>query len=229
MTEFNLPAQAIAWLAAAERALSGTDAAQKDEILDGLRSHITEALSRGEALDDVLTRLGPAAEIRDSTASAGPDVRRPIEADPVVDAPQVDPVNERYFTTRRVLQIGSLLLALAAAVYLSLQPGYTESTLDSAGNIVSETTTLAFFTMGPKIAGPLIAAVALTAVPLFVRVSTRRINLTVASLLGILAVLSTYWIIGWFILPAAIVSIIAATLRSTPRKPMAPRHEAATI
>lgn len=227
MTEFHLPAQAIAWLADAERALSGTDAAQKDLILDGLRSHITEALSRGEALDDVLTRLGPAAEIRDSAASDGPDARRRADADAVAEAPRVDPVIERYFTTRRALQLGSLLLALAAAVYISLQPGYVAATLDSTGRIVSETTALAFFTMGPKAAGTLIAAIALTAVPLFLEPRARHLNLAVALILVVLAVLSTYWMIGWFILPAALVSVIAATLRYLPRKPMAPRPEAA--
>ena len=229
MTEFHLPAQAVAWLATAERALSGTDAAQKNEILDGLRSHITEALSRGEMLDDILTRLGPAAKIKDSTVSDGLDARQSVDAGPATGAPRVDPLDVRYFTTRRVVQICSLLLALAAAVYVSLLPGYVGGTMDGTGRIISETTTILFFSMGPKVAGTLIAAITLTTVPLFMGPRARHINTAVALLMVILAALTMYWNVGWFIIPAALVSVIAATLPNPHRKPMAPRTEAATI
>ncbi len=85
VTRNELPAEAVAWLAAAEQALRHASAEQTTEIMDGLRSHITEALARGEAVDEVLMRLGPPADVPDPVLEDIPGRRPDIKPAQVVD------------------------------------------------------------------------------------------------------------------------------------------------
>lgn len=221
MTHNELPPEAVAWLAAAEQTLRRASAEQTTEIMEGLRSHITEALARGEAVDDVLMRLGSPTDVADPMLEEIPR-RRPVikPAQEQLSAPQQRPGLKGYMTAKRTAQIISFALALLAAAIISLRTGYVSSTVDpDTGEVISTTTHLVLFSMDPKVAATLIAALLLTAVPPFVR--GRRMPLTtacVAGIMTILAITTTVWIVGWFILPAAIAAVIAATLPFTPRE-----------
>lgn len=122
-------------------------------------------------------------------------------------------------TAKRTAQIISFALVLLAAAIISLRTGYVGSTIDpDTGEVISTTTQIVLFNMDPKVAGTLVAALLLTAVPPFIQ--GRRMPLTtacVAGLMVILALATTIWIVGWFILPAAIAAVIAATLPITHR------------
>lgn len=230
MTHNELPAEAVAWLAAAEQTLRRASAEQTAEIMDGLRSHITEALARGEAVDDVLTRLGPPTDVADPMLEELPRRRPDINPAQVQStAPPQRPGLKGYMTAKRTAQIISFALALLAAAIISLRTGYVGSTIDpDTGEVISTTTQLVLFNMDPKIAVTLIAALLLTAVPPFVR--GRRMPLTtacVAGIMTILAITTTIWIVGWFILPAAIAAVIAATIPIAPRERRAFRQQPA--
>lgn len=221
MTHNELPAEAVAWLAAAEQTLWRASAEQTTEIMDGLRSHITEALARGEAVDDVLSRLGPPTDVADPVLEDIPGRRPDIKPTQVQSTiPPQRPGIKGYMTATRTAQIVSFSLVLLAAAIISLRTGYVGSTIDpDTGEVISTTTQLVLFNMDPKVAATLIAALLLTAVPPLIR--GRRMPLTtvcVAGLMVTLAIVTTIWIVGWFILPAAIATVIAATLPITRRE-----------
>lgn len=230
MTHNELPAEAVAWLAAAERTLRRASAEQTTEIMDGLRSHITEALARGEAVDDVLMRLGPPTDVADPVFEEIP--RRRPDVKPAQMQPPAPPQRsgiKGYMSAKRTAQIVSFVLALLATAIISLRTGYVGSTIDpGTGEVISTTTQLVLFSMDPKVAVTLIAALLLTAVPPFVR--GRRmplITVFVAGLMVTLAIASTIWIVGWFVLPAAIAAVIAATIPIKPRELPAFRQQPA--
>ncbi len=54
----RLPDRAAAWLNAVDERLSHLDKRQREEIVDGLRLHLLEAIDSGEEADDALVRLG---------------------------------------------------------------------------------------------------------------------------------------------------------------------------
>jgi uncharacterized membrane protein len=231
VTRNDLPDEAEAWLAAAEQALRHAFAEQTTEIMDGLRSHITEALARGEEVNEVLTRLGPPAYVADPVIEDVPGRRasiiKPVQV-PATTPPQ-RPGIKGYMTAKRTAQVSSFALALLAAVIISLQTGYVGYTVNrETGEILSTTTQIALFNMDSKVAGTLVAALLLTAIPPFIR--GRRMALVTAcisSLLVILALATTIWIVGWFILPAAIAAVVATTLPIAPRDRRAFRQQPA--
>lgn len=218
MTEYRLPPEARTWLNAVERALTNVRPPQRVEIVDGLRAHIIEALERGDAVDDVLYRLGSPTEIANLAA------QEELETIPTSMAPT------RYVTVQRVVQFAACALAIVAASVIALLPGSVENTVDSHGNITSTTTTIALFNMDQKVAATLVVAILLTAVPLLVRGrGWRPVTISVAILMVVLAALTTLWIVGWFIVPAAVLSVIAACLPTTARRRSASRPKSVAV
>jgi hypothetical protein len=222
VTQNELPAEALTWLVAAEQALRRASAEQTTEIMDGLRSHITEALARGEAVEDVLTRLGPPEDVADPALEDVPGRRPDIVKSTQVrsDTPPQRAGFKGYMTAKRAAQIISFVLAFLAAAIISLRPGHVETTVDPAtGEVIGTSTHIVLFSMDPKIAAALAAAVLLTAIPPLTRGRRMPIStVCVAVLMVILALVTTMWIVGWFIMPAAIAAVIAAALPITPRE-----------
>jgi hypothetical protein len=230
VTHNELPAEATAWLAAAEHALLNTATHQRTEIMDGLRSHITEALARGEAVDDVLERLGPPADVADPD---GEDLIRQPEATGLAPVGPDHPPRRReikgYLTAKRIAQLSGFALAFLTAACISLLPGYVETTVDPAtGQIIDTTSHIALFSMDPRTAATLAAAILLTAVPPLVRGRAMQpVTICVAALTVLLAFSTMMWIVGWFILPVALATVIAAALSSAPRDQRLSRLKAA--
>ena len=231
MTHNELPAEATAWLAAAEQALLNAAAPQRAEIMDGLRSHISEALARGETVDDVLERLGPPAGVADPDGEdffiRQPEVTRTAEVGP--DRPPARRGMKGYLTAKRIAQLIAFALAFLTAACISLLPSYVETTVDPAtGEIIDTTSHIALFSMDPKTAAAFAAGILLTAVPPLVHGKAMQpVTICVAVLTVLLAFSTMMWIVGWFILPAAIATIIAAALPSLPRDQLLLRLEAA--
>lgn len=206
MSEYRLPTEARDWLSAVERALANVEPRQRAEIIDGLRAHIIEALGRGDAVDLVLSRLGSPEEIAD------------LAAREELVTPPSSVARSRYFTVRRVIQLSAFVLALVAFASLALLPGFVENTFDGNGEITSTTTTIALFNMDRMVAATLMIAILVTGTPLVVRGRAwQPVTIGVAVFMVILAALSTFWIVGWFIVPAAVASVIAACAPRTVR------------
>ncbi len=200
MSDRRLPAPAAAWLDEVQRGLSGIELRQRAEIVDGLRAHILEALDRGDSLDIILARLGSPADV----------VRQAVgDGAPVDETPD----GGRGRAVRRWVQLAALVLAVAAFVVVSLLPGYVSQTFDENGQLISSTTSILLFSMHPVLLATLILAVLFTAIPFLPQVSGRESVTTVAATL--MVVLSFVAVIGaanWFVVPAAIASVIAAFL-----------------
>ncbi len=113
----RLPDRAAAWLDAIDERLSHLDKRQREEIVDGLRLHLLEAIDSGEEADDVLVRLGSP----DHVAALSPrDDEFAAHSD--------------YWNAKRVIQIIALALTAAAVSAITLLPSYVSVTTDSAGN-----------------------------------------------------------------------------------------------
>ncbi|GAB6856158.1 HAAS signaling domain-containing protein [Microbacterium xylanilyticum] len=197
----SLPAQASAWLHAVSAQLSEVDPVQRDEIVDGLRSHIQESIDAGADVDSVLAQLGDPATVADEA---------------VRDDPSQAP---HYLNAKRVLQIVAAALALIATVALCVLPSYVSVTTDSRGHEKIETQPL-LAVMGPAYLLVLLIPVAITVVPLFLHGRAWKISSIVAAvLLGGFAILGAVSI-GRYYLPAGIIEIIAACLPLRSR-----RHE----
>lgn len=214
MTDYELPSKARVWLDAVQHALSNIEPLQRAEIVDGLRAHIIEALGRGDTVDVVLSRLGSPDEIADLA-----------EREELVTVPS-RVVRSRHLTGRRVAQFAAFGLAIVAFASLAPLPGYVENTFDSNGEITSTTTTIALFNMDRMVAAILIVAILLTGTPLIVRGRAQQpVTVGVAVILVAFAAISTLWIVGWFIMPAAVASLIAACIRPSTRPTAAPELE----
>lgn len=215
MTEYLLPPDANAWLDAVELALSNVRLPQRAEIVDGLRAHIIEVLERGETVDGVLSRLGSPTEIANHAAQEE------------VGTPPNSAAPVRHFTR---VQLAAFELAIVAACAIAFLPGYVQNTVDSHGKVTSTTTSIALFSMDPKVAVTLAVAILLTAVPLLVRGQAwRPVTISVAVLMAVLAAVTTLWIVGWFIVPAAVLSVIAAWLPARSRRRSAPATDPARV
>ena len=231
MTHDELPAEATAWLAAAELSLLNVATHQRAEIMDGLRSHITDALARGEIVDNVLERLGPPAGVADSDGEDSvirhPEVIRPAAIGN--DHPPRRRGTKEYLTAKRIAQLIAFALAFMTAACISLIPSYVENTVDPVtGEIIDTTSHIALFSMDPRTAATFAAGILLTAVPPLVHGKAMQpVTICVAALTVLLAVSTMMWIVGWFILPAAITTVIAASLPSLPRGRLLLRLEAA--
>lgn len=222
MTGDELPAAARLWLVAAEWELRHADARERDETLEGLRSHIAEALDRGERVEDILAGLGSPADVADGVDRKTGDLPGPqVAGEPVPARTRRRRVGADGSTgAGRVVHLIGFGLALLGAGWFSLLPGYVESTIDPAtGQISGPTTHLLLFTMDPRAAGALAAAVLLTVVPLLVRRRpVRPVAVWIGALMVLLAVATTGWNVGWFLLPAAAATVVAAVLPNGSRK-----------
>ena len=131
----------------------------------------------------------------------------------------------RHDHRRNVLQILAFTLGIAAALILLLVPGYTEVTQTNDGQEKIKSSTL-LETIGPWILRPLFIPVVLTGLPLLFRGPLRKyasvtatVALAIFTLLGSLSM-------GWFYLPATVVSFIALFSLST--KPKSPKSQSRT-
>ena len=195
----SLPAQASEWLRAVSARLSDVDPTQRDELVDGLRSHIQESIGTGIGVDTVLAQLGDPAAVADEALRDDPS-----------HAP-------RYLNAKRVLQIVALALALIATVVLCVLPSYVSVTTDSYGRETIETQPL-LVVMGPAYLLVLLIPVAIAAVPLFLHGRAWKVtSIGAAVLLGGFAILGVVSI-GRYYLPAGIIEVFASCL------PLRPRH-----
>lgn len=208
MSDYDMPREGRAWLGAVERALSSIDAAQRLEIVDGLRAHILDSLDRGDAIDGILARLGTPTSIVGQTE---------IETARSADARSERP---RPLTAKRILQIVAFGSVVAAICVIGLLPGYSGLTLDANGEIITVTTLIGFQNIAnwsPIFTGSMVLALLVTAVPLFVRgVVWARMSLAAAILMFVITVTSIVLIGNWPLVPAAVASVLAAVLPSHP-------------
>lgn len=201
----RLPNEATRWLKAVDARIATVDPAQRREIVDGFRSHIQESIDSGDDIDGVLASLGDPNDVADAALQDQPSTPT------------------RYLTVKRVLQIIALALAAAAVVALCALPGYVSVTTDSRGHESIQTQGV-LAVMGLPYLAVLMIPVVLAAIPLLLRGRAwQPASITVAILIaafGILGALS----IGFYYLPAVIVSIVAAIVPARPRttvpKPM---------
>jgi Protein of unknown function (DUF1700) len=195
----HLPMQASSWLRAVEAGLSRIDSTERDELVDGLRSHIQESIDAGDPVDDVLHRLGDPSGVAD-------EMLQQATASPV-----------RYLTTKRFLQLIGVVLAAAASIALCVLPSFVSVTTDSSGNEKIEAQNL-LQAQGLGFLIVLLIPVLIAAVPLLLHGRAWRISSVIAAVLitgfAVLGALS----IGRFYIPAAIVQVVAACLPSTTRK-----------
>ncbi len=205
----RLPDRAAAWLDAVDERLSHLDKRQREEIVDGLRLHLLEAIDSGEEADDVLVRLGSPDHVaglspRDDEFAAHSD----------------------YWNAKRVIQIIALALTAAAVSAIILLPSYVSETTDSAGNESITTQTV------PEVGGigfvailaiPLIFAAA----PLFAPGSSWQIfSIGSTVLLAVFAIVASPSI-GFYFLPAVVLEVIAVFLRPRRHPPSGRRAQRA--
>lgn len=121
-------------------------------------------------------------------------------------------------TAKRLTQAVALALAVAAFVFVSLQPGATIEQYDENGQIISSVTSIALLNMRPMILASVILAVLFTAIP-FAPQGRSRPATTVVS--AVLMVLLTFVAVAsasnWFIVPAAVASVAAVFMPAASR------------
>lgn len=151
----HLPAETTSWLRETNRRLRTLPHDYRAEVLAGLSEHLAELTANGLTGAEAVTRLGSPSSVAEDALTqyqqqSGAD-RRP-----------------HYFTTKRILQLVALTLAVAGALAVLLLPGYLEVTESADGTAQVDSATIL------EVAGPwyllvLTIPVALTALPLFAR------------------------------------------------------------
>jgi hypothetical protein len=127
------------------------------------------------------------------------------------------PMQRRYFTFKRILQILAVGLVLAAVSVVLFVPSYGSATETTGGVQTTEMVT-AWEVNGPRILLLLVIPVALSLLPVFSRSPAwQLLSVLSAALLTTFAVITSLSI-GWFFFPAAVIAIIAAFVPVRPRR-----------
>lgn len=186
----RLPGKADKWLHTVQARLADLDPGQREELVDGFRSHIQESIDAGGDVDAVLAELGsPGAVAADALKAETPG-------------------GPRYLNAKRVLQIVGVVLTVAAAAVMSVLPSFESVTTDSSGHEKIETQTL-LEVQGIAFLIVLLIPVLVAAVPLFLRGRAWQVtSIVVAAALALFVILGALSI-GRFYLPAAIIEIVA--------------------
>ncbi len=198
MAEEHLPAEAERWLATAAEALARVPQPRRDEILDGLRAHLHEALIAGENVADVLQALG-------SPEAVGSMVDDEF-SEPFVGAGS----RGEYWSPRRWVQLAAVVTAVAAAVIVAFMPGYVSSTIDSNGNLIDTQTRIALFNMSWQVGLSLGLAIIFSSAPLAFRGATWKVASVVCAVLMVaLTAVSVVVASNWFVLPPMLLTVVA--------------------
>lgn len=217
MNDYELPAEAEAWLGSVKRALVNADPAQRAEIIDGLRAHIMDALERGDAIAVVLAKLGSPADIATQT---GNDQAFPASTVPV--SPET--IDTHYLNPRRIAQIVAFGFAITAAAVVAFLPGYTSQTFDAEGQLLSSETSILLFSMGLTLGVPLVLSILISAIPLALRGKAWRwaSTMSAAAMVVVVASLAVVSVAFWFLVPSALAEVTAALLPTRARRTSTP-------
>ena len=113
------------------------------------------------------------------------------------------------------VQVGVFLLALAACLTVLFMPMGGGISTDSLGHTSSYTETL-WSSDNPQAVGMIVAATAITLIPLLVRGRARRpVTASVAVLLALFVVAGMFSV-GLFFVPAAALQVVAALIPTEP-------------
>lgn len=113
------------------------------------------------------------------------------------------------------VQVGVFLLALAACVTVLFMPMGEGISTDSQGQTSSFAVTL-WSSDNPQAVGMIVAATAITLIPLLARGRARRpVTASVAVLLA-LFVMAGMFSVGLFFVPAAVLQVVAALIPTEP-------------
>jgi uncharacterized membrane protein len=194
----QLSPEATAYLRSVERHLINLPNPQKSELLDGLASHIEDAIASGEPIRDTLARLGAPINVAEQA----------FEQYQIATG---DNARSRYLSVKRVLQLVAAAVALAGAMAFLFLPSYVEVTQSSDGPDSIATPTV-LEVMGPV--AFLLAAVPIASalLPLFAKGKAWQ-QLSIASA----AILTLYTVIGalslgFFFFPATVFALVAVFL-----------------
>ena len=117
-THAELPREAVDYLEHLKQHLTARPRAQRREILEDVAGHIQEALEAGQPVSEILARLGAPETI---ASTADDDKTRYDE--------------RRYaMNAKRMVQIITVVLTLAATLAILVLPSYVEVNMDSEGN-----------------------------------------------------------------------------------------------
>ena len=117
-THAELPREAMDYLELLKQHLTARPRAQRREILEDVAGHIQEALEAGQPVSEILARLGAPETI---ASTADDDKTRYDERRYVMNA-------------KRMVQIITVVLTLAATLAILVLPSYVEVNMDSEGN-----------------------------------------------------------------------------------------------
>lgn len=95
-----------AYLADVAGRLSTVPRAQREDVLAGLRDHITALADQGATAEDIITRLGSPEEVADAAAS------------------ELPPRPPRFFDAKRLVQLVAVALAARASWTILFEPLY---------------------------------------------------------------------------------------------------------
>ena len=192
----DLPDRAERWLRHVSRRLGSLDRGQREDIIEGLRSHLSEILDAGEPIDDVLARIGSpkvcaAKIISEQRSATGEDL------------------GGYRLNAKRIFQFAAFVLTAGAVLAALVLPGYTTMTSDSAGHVAVGSRTL-LEVSGPGVIAVMAVPFLLALAPLLARANSwKRISAFSAALL--LAFAAVAWLsIGRYFAPGAVIAVIAA-------------------
>lgn len=229
MNDYELPAEAEAWLGSVKRALVNADPAQRAEIIDGLRAHIMDALERGDAIAVVLAKLGSPADIATQT---GNDQAVPVSTVPVSTVPvSPETIDTHYLNPRRIAQIVAFGLAITAAAVVAFLPGYTSQTFDAEGQLLSSETSILLFSMGLTLGVPLVLSILISAIPLALRGKAWRLasKMSAVALVVVVASVAVVSVAFWFLVPSVLAEVTAALLPTRARRTSTPPRTRAAL
>lgn len=192
----ELPDEASQYLRALHRSLGALPREDRDEVIDGVESHIHDALAAGERnVEEILLNLGSPEDIA---------------------APALDEFERRsgsrksngHFTVPRVAQIAAFVFVIAATLAAILLPSSVRMNITNAGSPKIETPTLLEI-HPPTVLIPLAIPLILTLIPLLVREKRWRIvSIVCVVLLAVFTVIASASV-GWYYMPALLAGLVA--------------------
>lgn len=198
------------YLAEVSRRLSHLSRAQREDVLAGLREHITELQTEGATAEEIIARLGSPDEVAAAAVS------------------ELPPRAARFFDAKRLVQLVAVALAAGATwtlLFARVYEGWSngEDSEGTGGEALTQQT------MAEVNGWPLtlmVAAIplALTLIPVFVRGKARQtVTIVCAVLLAGIAVLTGFSVGALYVLPlvAAACACLVPPTRHDPRHALA--------
>lgn len=199
-TNRELPDEASQYLRVLHRRLAALPREDRDEVIDGVESHIRDALAGGERnVEEILLNLGSPEDI---AAPALDEFERRSGS----------PHSNGHFTVPRVAQIAAFVFVIAATLAAILLPSSVRMNITNAGSPKIETPTLLEI-HPPTVLIPLVIPLVLTLIPLLVREKGWRIvSIVCVVLLAVFTVIASASV-GWFYIPALLAGLVAVLYR----------------